>query len=59
MKNNSNLINNNNNKNDIKEKYKANKDKDDSSIDEAKKFLVKKNRIRQLYDELINELIDN
>jgi len=36
MKNNSNLINNNNYENNIKE------DKDDSSVDEAKKYLVKK-----------------
>ena len=44
MKNNSNLINNNNYANDLKEKYKIKEDKDDSSVDKAKKYLVKKNR---------------
>ena len=58
MKNNSNLINNNN-INDLKEIYKTNEDKDDYSGDKAKKYLAKKNRLGQLYDELINELIDN
>ena len=48
-----------NNINDIKEKYKANEDKDDSFVDKAKKYVAKKNRLGQLYDELINELIDN
>jgi len=37
-------INNNNYANDLKEKYKIKEDKDDSSVDEAKKYLVKKNR---------------